>query len=134
MKIGDVAQQEHWVTPEAVMKFAEVSTDFNPLHVDPNAAKRSRFGRPVAHGALVMSYISALLGQNLPGPGTIYLSQSVRFKSPVYVGDTVRVQVSVESIRPSGVITLRHAAYVGERLVLDGESVVLYEEPSPATH
>lgn len=126
MHAGQTVSDTHHITMAMVEAFAKVSQDFNPLHVDPDYAKGSRFGRPVAHGALVMSYISALLGQKLPGPGTIYLTQYAEFKAPVYVGDTVTVSVTVETVQDNGVVRLNHQAKVGSRLAVTGWSVVFY--------
>ncbi|MCY0865715.1 MAG: MaoC family dehydratase [Sulfobacillus sp.] len=123
---GQTVTESHHVTQEVVQAFAQVSHDFNPLHLDPDFAKTSRFGRPVAHGALVMSYISALLGQKLPGPGTIYLTQYTEFKAPVFVGDTVTVAVMIETIHDNGVMRLTHEARVNTQTVLTGWSLVLF--------
>jgi len=126
MYLGQTVTESHYITQEVVQAFAQVSHDFNPLHLDPDFAKSSRFGRPVAHGALVMSYISALLGQKLPGPGTIYLTQYAEFKAPVFIGDTVTVAVTIETIQDNGVMRLTHEARVNEQTVLTGWSLVLF--------
>ena len=128
MNIGDTVVRSHRITQRIVQQFAKISTDFNPLHVDPEVARNSRFGKPIAHGALIMSFISAILGGELPGAGSIYLSQTAEFKAPVFVGDTVTVSVTVEKIQDNGIITLRHEAHVKKRLTLEGYSVVLYGE------
>lgn len=127
MEVGQHVQSRHLVNASMVRRFADVSGDHNPLHLDPGFAAKTRFGRPIAHGALIMSLVSALLGERLPGPGAIYLSQTASFKAPVYVGDTVDVAVRVVKIRANNIITLQHEAKVDDRLVLDGESVILFE-------
>lgn len=127
VEVGQSVASRHVVDEALVRQFADVSGDHNPLHLNKEFARKTRFGRPIAHGALIMSIISALLGERLPGPGAIYLSQTASFKAPVYVGDTVEVSVRVHQVRQNGVITLTHEAKVGEQLVLDGQSVILFE-------
>ena len=110
--------------------FADVTGDTNPLHVDEDFAKRARFGGRIAHGMLTASLISAVLGTKLPGPGSIYLNQSLKFLKPVRIGDTVRVMVEVISFTPkNGIITLktRCTNQDGDE-VLCGEAVLLVEE------
>lgn len=131
MQVGESRTATHVVDAEKVRAFASLSTDWNPLHVNPAHAEKTRFGRPIAHGALTMSFVSALIGMELPGTGSIYLSQTAAFKAPVYVGDTVTVSVTVTEMRPNGVVTLHHQARVDDRLVLEGESVVLFEPVGP---
>ncbi|MDA8204680.1 MAG: MaoC family dehydratase [Thermaerobacter sp.] len=127
MKIGDSQVATYVVDEEKVRAFAAVSTDWNPIHVDSAYAKKTRFGRPIVHGGLIMSFVSALLGQELPGPGSIYLTQNATFRAPVFVGDKVTVSVTVKEIRPNGVVTLEHLAHVNDRVVLEGKSVILFE-------
>src|SRR5215469_6977994 len=76
-----------------ILLFAQVSGDHNPIHLDPNYAERSIFGKRIAHGFLIGSLISAVLGNELPGPGTIYLGQTLKFLAPIHIGDTVTVTV-----------------------------------------
>lgn len=83
-----------------IRAFAEVSGDHNPVHLDDEAAAQSRFGRRIAHGMLSAAYISAALANELPGPGVIYLSQSLRFIKPVYVGNTISVKLEIVEILP----------------------------------
>ncbi len=93
---GDVKEVEFLVTDEMVREFAKITGDNNPLHLDEEFAKKSIFGRRIAHGMLVASLISKVLGHDFPGAGTIYISQSVKFRKPVYVGDDVKVHVEVK--------------------------------------
>jgi 3-hydroxybutyryl-CoA dehydratase len=122
---GTSAQAIHQVTSEVVAAFGNACGDLNPLHFDATFAATTRFGRPIAHGALIVSYWSALMGTHLPGPGTIYVTQHTEFRAPVYIGETVRVEVAVESVRPSGLTRLVTRAWVEERLVAEGYAVVL---------
>lgn len=108
MKIGDNASFEKTITEFDVGMFAGLTGDFNPVHVSDVAAKKSMFGKRIAHGMLVSSMISTVLGMKLPGPDTIYMEQDSKFLKPVYIGDTVRAIVKVTEIinREKGVVKL----------------------------
>jgi acyl dehydratase len=93
--VGDTFVDRRVVDDAAVRTFAAVSGDANPVHLDEAYAASTRFGRRIAHGALLGAYVSKVLGMDLPGPGAIYLTQSMEFLAPVYVGDTVEVAVTV---------------------------------------
>ena len=93
--VGQTAQLCRTVTQSDIESFAAVSGDTNPAHLDPDYAKNTVFHRVIAHGMWLGSLISALLGTQLPGPGTIYLQQELHFKHPVYIGDTLLVRVTV---------------------------------------
>ncbi len=95
IQIGERAVLRRRITSEDIEKYAEVSGDVNPLHLDDEYAKKTIFGRRIAHGMLTAGLISNLLGNVLPGPGTVYLSQELKFKAPVYPGDLVEVEVEV---------------------------------------
>lgn len=125
--IGQQASIRKTITEADILLFAGVSGDFNPVHIDEIAARDSRFGRRVAHGMLAGALISAVLGTHLPGPGTIYLNQTLSFRSPVSIGDTITVSVEIISIRQDKPIaTLRTTVTNQEgRLVVEGEAVVL---------
>lgn len=97
---GDSASLERTLTTEDIALFALVSGDVNPAHLDPDYASHSMFHQVIAHGMWGGALISAVLGTKLPGPGTIYLSQSLRFRRPVHVGDTVTAQVTVTGKQP----------------------------------
>jgi acyl dehydratase len=91
-----------------ITHFAEVSGDLNPIHLDPVEAARSPFGERIAHGFLVGSFISALLGNDLPGPGTIYMGQTLKFLAPVHIGDEITASVEVIAVREDKrIVTLR---------------------------
>jgi len=127
---GQRASFTKTVTEADVYAFAGITGDFNPLHVDAEYAKRSRFGERIAHGALTAGLISAVLGMRLPGPGGIYVSQSLRFLKPVRFGDTVTATAEVISFRPDKrVLTLRTAcANQRGEAVAEGESVLLVDD------
>jgi len=126
VELGATASLTRTVTEEDVQRFAEATGDRNPVHLDSEAAAASVFGRRVAHGMLSASLISAVLGTKLPGPGTIYLSQSVRFRGPVYLGDTVTASVTVTGIDLKRGQCVLGTSVQNERgdTVLDGEARV----------
>jgi len=95
LSIGSNAEITRTLTPREILMFAAVSGDVNPAHLDEEFASQQRFGKVIAHGMWSGSLISAVLGTLLPGPGTIYLGQTLRFLRPVFVGDTVTARVSV---------------------------------------
>jgi acyl dehydratase len=110
--VGDSASLVRTVTNRDIQLFAAVSGDVNPAHVDALYAKSSHFHEIIAHGMLGASLISTVLGTRFPGPGTIYLGQSLKFLKPVHIGDTLTVTVTVKSLDP-----------VKHRLVLDTRCV-----------
>ena len=127
MKIGDHASLSRHVGPEDIELFAAVSGDANPAHLDANFAAHGPFGHVVIHGMWTAALISAVLGTRLPGPGTIYLDQQVRFQKPVSPGDTVTAEVEViELIEGKNRVRLATTArnQLGE-VVLSGEALVL---------
>lgn len=93
--VGQKAEKEFLITEETGQAFAEVSQDKNPVHLDEAYAKKTRFGRKIAHGMLMGSYISSMIGTELPGEGTIYMKQELTFLRPVYYGDRIRVEIRV---------------------------------------
>jgi len=95
IKIGDSAEFTKTITDEMIRAFAEISGDMNPVHLDEEIAKKSIFKDRVAHGILVTGLISAVLGNKLPGQGSIYVSQSVQFMRPVKIGDEITAKVEV---------------------------------------
>lgn len=95
IEVGDNASFTKTVTESDIILYAGVSGDFNPAHMDAEAAKNSMFGQRIAHGMLSAGFISNVLGNQLPGPGTIYMGQDLRFLKPVFIGDTVTATVTV---------------------------------------
>ena len=106
IQLGVSASFTKTVTETDIILYAGISGDFNPAHIDSEHAKDSMFGQRIAHGMLSASFISNVLGTQLPGPGTIYLGQELRFVKPVYVGDTVS---EVEACREAGIECLSAA-------------------------
>ena len=95
IQIGDSASFTKTVTESDITLYADISGDINPVHMDAEYAKTTMFGQRIAHGMLSAGYISNVLGNQLPGPGTIYIGQELRFIKPVFIGDTVTVTVTV---------------------------------------
>ena len=129
-KEGETAKLIKTVTQSDIEQFAELVGDRNPVHVNPDFAKKTRFGRPIAHGMWGLSLVSAVLGTKLPGPGTIYLSQTVQFKAPVFAGDTLTAKVKVLEVRQDKPIVKLETTCENQKgeLILVGESVVLVED------
>jgi 3-hydroxybutyryl-CoA dehydratase len=128
-RIGQRATFTKTVTESDVTTFAGLIGDFNPIHVDAEYARKSRFGQRVAHGIFTGGLISAVLGNKLPGPGAIYLSQQIEFLAPVFIGDTITARVEVSAWRPEKrIITLKTDAYnQTEVQVVTGKAVLLVE-------
>jgi len=98
MYVGQVYEVKKTVTDEMIKMFAEATGDKNPVHLDDEFAKNSIFGGRIAHGILSLGIVSAVLGMEFPGAGTIYLMQNAKFKRPVYVGEEVTVKLTVKEI------------------------------------
>lgn len=131
LTIGDTASRTRTISDDDVRLFAQVSGDDNSVHLDETYAATTIFKRRIAHGMLTTSIISAILGNDLPGLGTIYLSQSVRFKAPVFIGDTITATVELTHYREDKrIATFSTTATNSDGvLVLEGEAVVI----APAT-
>ncbi|MGZ8363734.1 MAG: MaoC family dehydratase [Caulobacteraceae bacterium] len=125
LKVGDCAETVHTVTDEDLRAFAAVSGDTNPVHLDEAYAAATPFKTRIAHGLLGGAYISAILGTKLPGPGSIYLSQTLNFKRPIRIGDEVTTRVEVTALDPAkGRATLATSCLANGKLALDGEAVI----------
>ncbi|WP_322802397.1 MaoC family dehydratase [Thermoflexus sp.] len=136
LRVGSTASWTKTITRADVEAFAALTGDDNPLHLDEEFARNTRFGRPVVHGMLVAGLISAVLGRMLPGPGTIYLRQTLEFRRPVYPGDTITAVVEVLDIRkdkPIVTLATRCLNQHGEE-VLRGEAMVLAPKGDPRRH
>lgn len=130
IKIGEEAITEKIITDKMIREFANISNDQNPVHLDEEFAKTTRFRKRIAHGMLIASFISSAIANELPGPGSIYLSQSLQFKRPVYIGDKVYVKIIVISKNDErkiiGLETLCMNAE--DKVVILGEAKILYED------
>ncbi|MEZ5939364.1 MAG: MaoC family dehydratase [Hyphomonadaceae bacterium] len=126
LAIGMTVSIEHSVSEQDVKDFARVSGDHNPLHLDEEYAKTTIFGGRIAHGALAASYISAILGNDLPGPGTIFTDLELSFRRPVRIGDTVIATAEVIEMIPRGNrVTLDVKCEVGGKVVVKGKARVM---------
>jgi 3-hydroxybutyryl-CoA dehydratase len=129
LNVGQSAETIRVVTQADIAAFAEVSGDRNAVHLNPDYAAQSSFKGVVAHGMLSASFISGVLGTKLPGEGTIYISQSLRFLAPVRPGDSVITRVTVKEIKPTpksrGEVICLTTSRVGDVTVIDGEATVL---------
>ncbi len=126
LQIGMEASLSRVVTDADIMQFAEISGDDNPVHVDEVYAAGTMFKGRIAHGILTASYISAVIGTKLPGPGCIYVSQTLNFKAPVRIGDQVEASVRVAELLPERkrVILACQCAVKG-KTVLEGQAVII---------
>lgn len=126
LNVGDLAETVHTVTDEDIRAFAAVSGDENPLHLDEAFAATTVFKGRVAHGMLAGAYISAVLGTKLPGPGAVFVSQTMNFKRPIRPGDTVTTRVVVAHVDDKRArVTLSTVCLVGGKVAVDGEAVVI---------
>ena len=126
LEVGREAVRLRTVTDADIAGFADVSGDHNPVHLDEAFARTTPFGGRVAHGMLSAAWISALIAGELPGPGSIYLQQTLSFRRPVRPGDEVAVRVAVTHLdRGKGRVTLATTCSVAGKVVVDGEAVVL---------
>jgi 3-hydroxybutyryl-CoA dehydratase len=131
-QIGERASLTKTITELDVTTFARITGDFNPIHLDDEYAHESCFGQRVAHGMLTAGLISAVLGNRLPGPGSIYLSQQIEFLAPVFIGDTITAVVEVTEWREEKrIITLKTGCHnQDQKDVLTGKAVLLVDLPT----
>ncbi|HKV52577.1 MAG TPA: MaoC family dehydratase [Gemmatimonadaceae bacterium] len=124
VSVGRRASRSLTIGPDQVRTFAELTGDYNPLHFDEAFAARTRFGRLVAQGGLTTGVLHALVAMDMPGPGTVFLSQNWKFTAPVYIGDTVTAEAEVLSVHATKPVTQLRIVVrrqTGE-IVLDGEA------------
>lgn len=124
LEVGQTASRTMTVTGAHVQGYAEISGDYNPLHFDPDFVARTSFGRLVAQGGLTTGVLHALVAEDLPGPGTVFLSQNWKFTAPVFIGDTITGSAEVMSVHESKpVCQLRvKVERDGGETVLEGEA------------
>ena len=127
LEIGQTARFTREVTDADIQAFADVSGDNNPVHLDPEfAAEHTPFGGCIAHGILSASYISTVVGTILPGPGSIYINQLLKFRAPVKAGDVVVTEAEVtDLIEKRGFVQLSTRCLVDDKVVLEGEATLM---------
>jgi 3-hydroxybutyryl-CoA dehydratase len=126
LSVGQQARSARVVTEADILAFAAASGDMNPVHFDEEYAATTRFGTRIAHGMLTAAHVSALIGMRLPGPGSVYVSQTLSFRRPVRISDSVTTIVDITAIDDAkGMVTLKTTCSVGGKPVLSGEAVVL---------
>ena len=127
IEVGQTAEFTKTVSESDVYGFAGITGDFNPVHVDQVAAESTMFEGRIAHGMLTAAFISTVIGMELPGPGVIYVSQSLRFTAPVRIGDTVTARVEVSEVnRERNRVTLAtRCVNQDDEVVAEGESLVM---------
>jgi 3-hydroxybutyryl-CoA dehydratase len=129
LEIGQKATSSRTVTEADILMFGAASGDMNPVHFDAQFAASSRFGERIAHGMLTASHVSALIGMRLPGPGSVYISQSLAFKRPVKIGATVKTEVEITELEPTkGLVTLTTSCSVRGKAVLTGVAIAMVEK------
>jgi 3-hydroxybutyryl-CoA dehydratase len=132
LAVGMDASVSKKITNEDVLAFAELSGDINPVHLNDDFAASTIFKKRIAHGFLTGSLFSTVLGTKLPGPGCIYLSQSMKFRAPVYIGDEVVATLKVTGLDPEKArATLACDCVVNGKTVLEGEAVMMVDRRVP---
>lgn len=125
IKIGMQFDFVKTVTSTDVVEFAKVSEDNNPIHLDEEYAKRSIFKEKIVHGMLIGSFFSKAIASDLPGPGSIYLNQTMNFIKPIYHNSDVRIRIKVESLKPEKkIVYLSTMCWVSDLLAIEGTAIV----------
>lgn len=133
MYIGKKMSITKTISESDIYTYAGLIADFNPLHVNEEYAKTTRFGQRIAHGMLTASFFSTIVGMCMPGADAIYLGQTLKFLKPVKIGDTVTATGEVISVNPEKRIGVMHTTVVNQKgeLVIDGEATVMANKPDP---
>jgi acyl dehydratase len=126
LRVGDTFELTYTFAAEAVTQYAVLTGDMNPVHLDADYARETPFERPIVHGLFVAGLFSRILGCDMPGPGTLYMTQALEFLAPVYVGDSIRARVEILELRERGRTRVSTAAYraVDGTQVISGEAIV----------
>ena len=133
LAVGMQVSIQNTVAEQDVIDFARVSGDHNPLHMDEEYAKTTQFGGRIAHGALSASYISAVLGNDLPGPGAVFLELNLKFVRPVRINDTVTSTAEViEMIERGNRVRLAVKGEVNGKIVMRGKALIMVPSGKPA--
>jgi acyl dehydratase len=130
MKVGDTARRSRRISAHDIELFTELTGDRNPLHYDDDAAARSRFGRLIVQGGVTSGLLNAVVAEDLPGPGSVFLHVDWSFRAPVRPGDTITAEVEVLEVRPDKPIAKLRTTITNQEgtVVLDGEALV-WQEP-----
>jgi 3-hydroxybutyryl-CoA dehydratase len=131
LKVGQSESVSHPVTQRDVELFGEATGDRNPVHFDEAYARKTVFRARVAHGALSIGYISAVLGTKIPGAGAILVSATTNFKGPVRIGDTVTTTCAVKEIRERREVIMACTCAVGDKIVVEAEVLVMAPKRPP---
>jgi 3-hydroxybutyryl-CoA dehydratase len=119
------ANYEHTITDSDIRNFAKISGDYNPVHISDEYAEASKFKKRIAHGLMSASYFSAIFGIKLPGEGCVYVNQNLKFKKPVYIGDTVKATVTIKDIdEKRRRLFFDTVCTVKDRIVISGEAEI----------
>lgn len=125
LKIGMTFQEKHYIETSDVIEFAEVSKDKNPIHLDKEFAKGTIFKKPIVHGMLIGSFFSKCIATDLPGAGSIYINQEMKFLKPIYHNSEVTIRISILELKdPKQVVILKTECFIEDVLVVDGKAVV----------
>ena len=127
LQVGQSAERTKLMTESLVNAYAELTGDFSPVHIDEAAAAKTRFGTRIAHGMLSVSFLSAVIGMDLPGPGTIWIAQALKFKQAVKLGDTITWRVEVLELFPEKKRARLSTVCRNQRgeIVIEGEGTIL---------
>ena len=126
LTVGQSDEYTKTITESDILVFAGVSGDTNPVHLNHEFASETMFEGCIAHGMLTASFISTVIGTKLPGPGCIYVGQSLKFKAPVKAGDTVTARVTItELVEAKRFAVMKTQCLVGDKVVLDGEATIM---------
>ncbi|NLW49027.1 MAG: MaoC family dehydratase [Firmicutes bacterium] len=129
MQVGEIASTSKIITVEDILNFSQIAGDANPVHTDPDFAKSSRFGEQIAQGMLIGSLISGVLGSKLPGPGCIYLEQTLKFIAPVLINDFITAFVEIIELyqkNQNSYVRLRTwCTNQNEQIVVNGEALMM---------
>ena len=125
LRVGQEASRSNLVTEQVIIAFAEVSGDANPVNLDPVYAAGTPFKERIAHGVLSAAFVSAVVGMDLPGPGAIYVSQTLNFRAPVKIGDTVVATVSIIELMAKRRAKFSTVCTVAGKTVVEGEAVMM---------
>ncbi len=131
LTIGQSASSEHTVTERDIQLFGEATGDMNPVHFDEEYARRTVFRGRVAHGVLTLGFMSAVMGNELPGHGTIFVSSATRFTAPVRIGDTVKTVCTVKELRERRQVLLECRCSVKDATVVEAEVIVMAPKKPP---